>query len=32
MISFAGIARKNIEENNPYWPQIFDHPCVILIN
>ena len=26
MINFYNVARENIKEHNPNWPQIYDHP------
>ena len=31
MINFVDVAKENIEENNPNWPQIPDHAYKILI-
>ena len=31
MINFDDVTKENIEEHNPNWPQIPDHPCRILI-
>ena len=31
MINFDDIAKENIKEHNPNWPQIPDHPYRILI-
>ena len=31
MINFHEVTKENIKEHNPYWPQIADHPCRILI-
>ena len=31
MINYDYITTENIEEQNPNWPQIFDHPYRILI-
>ena len=30
-INFGGVTKKNIEEHNPNWPEISDHPDRILI-
>ena len=32
MINFDGVVKENIKENNQNWPQIPDHPYIILIN
>ena len=32
MINFDDVVKENITENNPNFPQIFDHLCRILIN
>ena len=31
MINFDGITKENMKEHNPNWPQIHDHPYIILI-
>ena len=31
MINFDGVTKEYIKEHNPYWPQIPDHPHIILI-
>ena len=31
MISFDDVTKENMEEHNPYWPRIPDHPYSILI-
>ena len=31
MINFHDVTKENIEEHNPNWPQIPDHPYRILI-
>ena len=31
MINSDDVAKENIKEHNPDWPQIPDHPCRILI-
>ena len=31
MINFDDVANENIEEHNPKWPEILDHPYRILI-
>ena len=31
MINFDDVTKENIEEHNPNWPQIPDHPYRILI-
>ena len=30
MINFDDVAKVNIKEQNPNWPQIPGHPCIIL--
>ena len=30
MINFDGVVKENIEEHNPDWPQIPNHPYRIL--
>ena len=30
MINFDGVAKENIKEHNPDWPQIPNHPYRIL--
>ena len=31
MINFDDVTKENVEEHNPNWPQIPDHPYRILI-
>ena len=31
MINFDDVTKESIKEHNPNWPQIPDHPCLILI-
>ena len=31
MIYFDDVTKGNIKEHSPSWPQIFDHPDIILI-
>ena len=31
MITFDDVAKENLKESNPNWPQILNHPCRILI-
>ena len=31
MINFGDVIKETIQEHNPNWPQIPDHPCKILI-
>ena len=31
MINIDDVAKENIKEHNSNWPQIPDHPCIILI-
>ena len=31
MINFDDVTKENIKEHNPNWPQIPDHPHIILI-
>ena len=31
MITFDDVTRENIKEQNPNWPNIPDHPCIIFI-
>ena len=31
MINFDEVTKENIKEDNPNWPQIPDHPYIILI-
>ena len=31
MINNDYITKENMEEHNPNWSQIFDHPCRMLI-
>ena len=31
MINFDDVTKENIKEHNPNWPQISDHPYIIVI-
>ena len=31
MINFDDVTKENIKEHNPNWPEIPDHPYMILI-
>ena len=31
MINFVDVTKENIKEHNPNWPQISNHPYIILI-
>ena len=31
MINFDDVTKANIKEHNPNWPQILDHPYIVLI-
>ena len=31
MINYDYITKENLEEHDPNWPQVFDHPYSILI-
>ena len=31
MINFDDVTKENIKQYNPSWPQILDHPHIILI-
>ena len=31
MINFADVIKEETKEHNPNWPEIPDHPCLILI-
>ena len=31
VINFDDVTKENIDRHNSNWPQIPDHPCIILI-
>ena len=30
-VTFDDVTKENIKENNPNWPEVLDHPYIILI-